>query len=246
MLRRSATGVFSAAHTQEASLFTAMLSPVRALSSDMSCTLSISLPSAGSLAPVSTHMMSPTTTSRLGIMVTSPPRITLTSVSSPMRDSASNAFALRCSITTEMATEMTIATTMPTHSIQSKCPPVHTETICTAIVMPSATSSMMSIGSHIASRMRRAIDLGFSRVNSFAPRSFLLSSASEGESPASGSTPSSASTSRADCMYSFMNNLRLSFAGDRRGRRAIKKYPQATFGLTVNTATPYSLNKGYT
>ena len=204
MLLLSATGVFSAAHTKAASLCTAMLSPVSALSSDISWSEEIILPSAGSLAPVSTHSMSPTTTSPCGIIFTSPPRMTFTSVSSPMRESASNAFALLSSMTTVMVTESATATSMPTHSTMSKCPPVDTLIICTTTEMTSATSRMMSMGSSSASPILRRTDLGFSRVKAFLPYFSRLSSTRLSESPASGSTSSVLSTSRADCMYSFI------------------------------------------
>ena len=95
---------------------TGRLSPVRVDSSTVKPRLSISLPSAIILSPVSIITTSPTTISSLGMTVISPPRTTFTLTLSYSLPSNSKAFSDFPSIIMVSPTDKAIAIKMPTHS----------------------------------------------------------------------------------------------------------------------------------
>ena len=81
-----------------------------------------------------------------------------------MSFSASNALALRPSITTVIVTDSAMAKKMPTHSRMSAWPPAMARVMLTPRVMAAAIISMMSIGSAAVLTMRESIDSGFGLV----------------------------------------------------------------------------------
>ena len=180
-----------------------MLSPVRADSSAISSWLSRRRPSAGSLSPVSTQRISPSTTSLLGIRQTLPSRITLTGISSPIRLRVSKAFALLPSITTVITTDREIATKIPMHSRKSASPPVTYRATLTPSVITAAITSMISMGSVAASQMRRNSDFCSLFEKEFSPFTFRLSSTCRAVSPLSRSVFRRASVSSGHSINAF-------------------------------------------
>ena len=195
MFKRSATGVCASASTACASFSTGADSPVSDDSSQESDTLSKSLPSAATLLPDSKNTTSPTTSSCCGTYCTIPSRTTLISMPSLILFSASNALALRPSITTVSTTDITIATKMPIHSYISKCPPFAALTVFTASVITHAKKSRISIGSVDASQMRRSNDFRFARVNSFLPNFSPFSLTCSARNPTFLSDPNASTVS---------------------------------------------------
>lgn len=177
MFVRSATGVFGSVNTASAALALGTLSPVSADSSAVRSFDSMRRASAGSLSPVLICSTSPMVMSRCDTSVTSPSRTTVTVVSSLMSFSASNALALRPSITTVIVTDRAMAKKMPTHSRMSAWPPAMARVMLTPRVMAAAIISMMSIGSAAVLTMRESIDSGFGLVKALGPYWFRLCAA---------------------------------------------------------------------
>ena len=160
-------------------------SPVNISSLILRFILSISLPSAGTMSPVSIYTISPGTNSLLEIWCTSPSLNTFTSMFSVNLERASAAFLERPSVIIPIAIPIAIAPTIPIASWVSPITALTTAAIIKITIIGSLKLSFKS---------SQKLPSSFG-VNSFKPYFSLLVLTSDSDKPFSGLTDKSFVTS---------------------------------------------------